>query len=283
MRCPVHLSIGQEVNAVLISMFLSDKDYMVSTHRSHAHFLAKGGKIKALIGELYGKSSGCSRGFGGSMHLCDTSVGFLGSTSIVSGTVPVGVGAGFSIKLKGETKVSVVCLGDAALEEGVVHEAVNFARLHSLPVVFFCENNYYSCYTHIKDRKPNGELNLPRVNYIRLPKYDYVSCYNILEREIYKVRERHEPIFIEMETYRFLEHCGPNNDNHLKYRPEAEIKGHQDPIKVMENQLLKDFSIVEEYIYDLKNKIKKEVESIFEDVKRDPFPNLEELGKYTYA
>ena len=158
MRCPVHLSLGQELNAANITQFLTKQDYMVSTHRSHAHYLAKGGDLKAMISELYGKSTGCSGGYGGSMHLVDLSCGFLGSTSIVAGTIPVGVGAGFYLKLQKKKNIVVICHGDAAIEEGVFHESANFAALHKLPALFLLEDNDSSCYTPKSKRQPNRFL-----------------------------------------------------------------------------------------------------------------------------
>src|SRR3990167_9152776 len=127
MRCPVHLSIGQELNASTVCQYLTKDDQMVSTHRGHAHYLAKGGSLEKFIAELYGKTTGCSGGLGGSMHLCDRSVGFLGSTSIVGGTIPIGVGLAFSNKLQRKENIVVVCMGDAAIEEGIFWESWNFA------------------------------------------------------------------------------------------------------------------------------------------------------------
>src|SRR5665213_264729 len=121
MRCPVHLSIGQEAAAVGVCSALTAKDFMVSTHRAHAHYLAEGGRLNGLICELYGKADGCAKGQGGSMHLVDWSAGFAGSTSIVGGTIPVGVGLAFGSFLRKEPVVTVVCIGDAAVEEGVFH------------------------------------------------------------------------------------------------------------------------------------------------------------------
>ena len=119
MRTPVHLSIGQESIAAVVGSQLHREDYCVSTHRAHAHYLAKGGSLKAMVAEIYGKVTGCCRGRGGSMHLIDTAVGFMGSTAIVGNTIPIGVGLGLSLKLSGEGKISCIFLGDGAIEEGV--------------------------------------------------------------------------------------------------------------------------------------------------------------------
>ncbi len=156
MRCPTHLSIGQELVPSIYAQFITKEDYAVSTHRAHAHYLAKGGNLKAMLAEIYGKKTGCSHGMGGSMHLIDKSVGFMGSTAIVGGTIPIGVGLGLSIQIKNEEKISTVFLGDGATEEGVFYESLNFTALKSLPVLFICENNLYSVYTKLEDRQPKN-------------------------------------------------------------------------------------------------------------------------------
>jgi len=156
MRCPTHLSVGQEGVAAAAGLALSREDLAVSGHRAHAHYLAKGGSLKAMLAEIYGKASGCSGGKGGSMHLIDESVGFMGSTAIVGGTVPVGVGLAYGVKVKRSNQVSCVFHGDAVVETGVFFESVNFAALKKLPVLFICENNLYSVYSPLNVRQPDG-------------------------------------------------------------------------------------------------------------------------------
>src|SRR3990167_1175311 len=158
MRCPTHLSIGQEAVAVMICENLLPTDLAVSTHRAHANYLAKGGSLQKLIAELYGKATGCTRGRGGSMNLSDLSVGFVASTAIVANTVPVGVGLAFSQQMKNNGALTCIFLGDAAVEEGAVYEALNFAVLKKLPVIFACENNRYSVNTPLVLRQPEGLL-----------------------------------------------------------------------------------------------------------------------------
>ena len=154
MRCPTHLSIGQEAVAAAVGKVLRRDDFAVSGHRAHAHYLGKGGNLPAMIAELYGKATGCSRGRGGSMHLIDLSVGFEGSTAIVANSIPVGVGLALAAKLKNTGQVSCIFFGDGAVEEGVFYESVNFAAVKKLPVLFLCENNLYSVYTPLHIRQP---------------------------------------------------------------------------------------------------------------------------------
>lgn len=223
MRLPVHLSIWQEAPAVAMCSLLGNDDLMVSTHRGHAHYLAKGGSLNGLISELYGKEAGCSRGQGGSMHLIDLNCGFHGSTSIVGGTIPIGVGLAFAKKLKGEPGRVVICMGDAAVEQGVFHESANFARLHNLPVIFLCENNRYSCYTNIESRQPSEHPMRAAIGHKIKYIYNDSNDVYFIKKEIEEWLEFTDlPLFIELETYRKLEHCGPNNDDHLDYRPVEE-------------------------------------------------------------
>ena len=144
MRCPTHLCTGQEAVAAACGLALRKDDYAVGGHRAHGHYIGKGGDLNKMIAEIYGKSSGCSSGKGGSMHLIDQSVGFMGCTGIVGGTIPVGVGLGLAVQLQASDQLSCIFFGDGATEEGVFYESINFALLRSLPVLFICENNFYS-------------------------------------------------------------------------------------------------------------------------------------------
>lgn len=276
MRCPVHLSIGQEAAAVGICSALTDTDKMVSTHRGHAHYLAKGGSLKGLLGELYGKSTGCSKGNGGSMHLIDLPCGFYGSTSIVGGTVPVGVGLSFADKIRGDNHTTVICIGDAVVEEGVFHEAANFASLHHLRVIFACENNYYSCYTHISNRQPQNKNYMGLMPYAISHNLEYwmggIGITNItavMKNAVESVKNG--PQFVEIPTFRHLQHCGPDNDDHLGYRHKTEIQYWQsvDPLKDPPS--------------DQVEKIKSEIEDAFRNAEAADFPDEEEAGRYVYA
>ena len=232
-RCPMHLCIGQEAIAVGVCEALTDNDVMFSNHRAHGHYLAKGGNLNAMIAELYGRATGCCGGRGGSMHLIDLDVGFLGATPIVGGTVPLAVGAAWAASLKEEKRVSVIFLGDGCFEEGVVHESLNFAALHKLPVVFVCENNRFSVYTRVDERQPNRPI-------YKVAEAHGISSYTGNGNNVEEVfalssaavglaRSGEGPQFLEFHVYRWREHCGPDFDDHLKYRTEQEItKGRED-------------------------------------------------------
>ena len=229
MRCPVHLSVGQEGVAAAVGLALARDDLAVSGHRAHAHYLAKGGSLKAMLAEIYGKASGCSGGKGGSMHLIDESAGFMGSTAIVGGTVPVGVGLAYGMKLKKSGQVSCVFHGDAVVETGVFFESANFAILKSLPVLFLCENNLYSVYSPLSVRQPAGRSISAMVAGLGISSEsgdgnDVREVYEKVSRALAEIRAGGGPRFLEFSTYRWLEHCGPNYDNHIGYRTEAEYE-----------------------------------------------------------
>lgn len=285
MRCPVHLSIGQEMNAVAIAELLSKDDFMVSTHRGHAHYLAKGGSLVGLLGELYGKYIGCARGNGGSMHCVDISAGFLGATSIVGGTIPIGVGSAFASSIKKDGRITAICLGDAAIEQGVFHEAANFASLHKLPVIFFMENNRYSCFTPLKNRQPDRTFK--KVAEGHGLKYHYIDWDNF-ETSVFnlglfmaEIREHKFgfPLFIECDAYRFVEHCGPAPDDHLGYRPQDEI----DEFAELDPLLGAITVLGEQGLEKAKAVIQLEIKNAFEQVKNSPPPEPAELGRYLYA
>ncbi|HEV8539680.1 MAG TPA: thiamine pyrophosphate-dependent dehydrogenase E1 component subunit alpha, partial [Nitrospiraceae bacterium] len=218
MRCPVHLSVGQEGVAVGVCAAVGPEDYAVSAHRSHAHYLAKGGDLKAMLGELYGRVTGCCLGKGGSRHLIDRSVGFLGAVPIVGSTIPIGVGAAFGTIMRGEPRVTIVFFGDGAVEEGVFHEAVNFAVLKQLPVVFICENNFFSVYSSLNVRQPQTReiYELARGHGLDSRQddgNDVAAVFKLTKVAVDKARVGGGPTFLEFKTYRWREHCGPNYDN----------------------------------------------------------------------
>jgi pyruvate dehydrogenase E1 component alpha subunit len=157
-RCPCHLSIGQEAVAAGVSAALIPGDTVWGGHRSHGHYLAQGGSLEGLFAEVLGRTTGCSGGRGGSMHLMAPEQGIPGTVPIVAGTIPLAAGAALAYKLRGETCVAVAFFGDGALEEGSVHETLNLAALYKLPMIFVCENNLYSSHLHWSERRVADNL-----------------------------------------------------------------------------------------------------------------------------
>lgn len=290
MRCPVHLGIGQEAIAVGVSANLHRQDYVMSSHRSHLHYLAKGGDIKAMLAEIYGKSTGCSRGKGGSQHLIDIEAGFLGATPIVGSIIPVAVGVAFGVSMQNEERVVVVFFGDAAVEEGTFSESLNFASLKKLKIIFVCENNLYSVYTHIRERQPINRSNVDiaiahGVCGFEADGNDVMEVYESMSRTIEDVRRGLGPAYVEYKTYRWREHCGPNFDNDLGYRTEAEYLAWRKrcPIESFENQLKKEEALAEVEINHIKAEIESEIEEAFAFAKNSEFPDSVELYSDLYA
>lgn len=279
MRCPTHLSVGQEGVAAAVGLALSQEDLAVSGHRAHAHYLAKGGSLKAMLAEIYGKASGCSGGKGGSMHLIDESVGFMGSTAIVGGTVPVGVGLAYGMKLKRSNQVSCVFHGDAVVETGVFFESVNFAAVKKLPVLFICENNLYSVYSPLNVRQPDGRSIAAMVSGLGIKTEsgdgnDVLAVFGKVCCALSEIRAGGGPRFLEFSTYRWLEHCGPNYDNHIGYRTEAEYQEWraQEPIGRLQSALITDGTITAAEIEQMNIVIKRDVEDAFIFAEAAPAP-----------
>lgn len=289
MRCPTHLSIGQEGAPAALSPLLSHQDYAVSTHRAHAHYLAKGGCPKAMLAEIYGKATGCSGGRGGSMHLIDENVGFKGSTAIVGNTIPLGVGLALSQKMRQENNLTVVYLGDGATEEGAFYEAANFAVLKNLPVLFVCENNLYSVYSGLEKRQPANRKIYQLAQAIGLTAYhgdgnDVVSCYQLFQQIVFDIKNAQGPVFVELDTYRWREHCGPNYDNHIGYRSEEEFLTWQqkEPIARFEAYLIAQGLYHQNQLNDIRAGIKEQIEQAFAFAHASPFPAVNTLADFVY-
>jgi pyruvate dehydrogenase E1 component alpha subunit len=226
-RCPTHLSIGQEAGATGVCLALRMTDTAVSTHRCHAHYIAKGGELRAMFAELYGRATGCCGGKGGSMHLTAPEVGMLGASAIVAGSVPLALGTALAARMAGTDEVAVAFFGDAAMEQGVTHESLALAALRRLPVVFVCENNLYATSTPLRTRQARTDL-APRAAGHWLPGVavdgnNVVAVYRTARAAVERARRGDGPTLIEVKTYRFREHVGPNYDIDLGYRTQAEL------------------------------------------------------------
>lgn len=289
MRCPTHLSIGQEGPSAAIGMVLRDTDYAISTHRGHYHYLAKGGDLDAMIAEIHGRVTGCARGRGGSMHLIDEKVGFKGTTAIVGNSIPVGTGLGLAQKLDGADGLSVVFLGDAAVETGSFWESANFAAAQKLPVLFLCENNLYSVYTPLGPRQPEGRNIHEMVAAMGLTTYhgdgnDAEEALSRVSQAVDSIRSGNGPAFVELSTYRWREHCGPNFDNDIGYRTEEEFQEwkERDPIRTLEAKIADDADAVAR-IETFRADNQARLEAAFNAAKAAPWPPMEEGYVDEYA
>ena len=279
MRCPTHLSIGQEAIAVGVCANLTSQDQVLSTHRAHAHYLAKGGCLNSMMAEIYGKASGCSKGMGGSMHLIDTSVGFMGSTAIVGNTIPVAVGLALEKKLTRKKSIACVFFGDGATEEGAFYESVNFAIIHSLPILFICENNLYSVYSGLEVRQPVDRKIYKMVSALGISAQHGNG--NDVEEVARKVKHAKTmilksggPQFLEFDTYRWREHCGPNFDNNIGYREESEF------LKWKKKDPLKNFysENSQKYIDRKIDTISREIDDAHQFADDSKFPTLQDYN-----
>lgn len=267
--CPCHLCSGQEATAVGVCSALEQEDYVFGNHRSHGHFLAKGGDFRSMIAEIYGKMKGCSGGRGGSMHLIDPEAGFMGSAPIVAGTISLAVGSALASKIRKEQNVSVCFFGDGASNEGVLFESLNFASLKKLPIVFVCENNLYSTHMPILECRPNNDICRIAepfdIECVQIDGNDVLEVYKTAQKAVDICRSGGGPYFIEALTYRLRGHVGPDDNiqgDHTDIRPEAEIEHwkSKDPVKKMEKYLISRSIIDRISLTKIESEIKKQIE-----------------------
>ncbi len=281
--CPSHLYIGQEAVAVGVSASLRKDDYVLSTHRSHGHYIAKGGDLNALMAELYGRVTGCSRGRGGSMHLSSPEVGFVGSSAIVAGSIPLAVGAALAFSLRKQDRVAVAFFGDGAVNEGAWYESMNLAGLRRLPVIFVCENNLYS--THMRVTECLADTDIHRkAEMFRMPGYridgnNVIEVYETAKKVIEAARQGEGPALIECMTYRWRGHVGPNFDldKGLRSKEELDEWMAKDPIERLEKQLLQHNLLTLSEIKSIRSKIKKAVDDSVVFAKKSPYPDEKTL------
>jgi pyruvate dehydrogenase E1 component alpha subunit len=282
-KSPVHLSIGQEAVSVGICDVLRADDVVAPTYRGHAAYLAKGGALRGLFAELYGKATGVAGGKGGSMHLIDMSHYVLGASAVVGTTIPLAVGYALALKRIKSDRVAVTFFGDGATEEGVFAESVNFASLHKLPVLFVCENNYYAIHTPITRRWATNRL-CERVETYGLPAHqvddsDVFKLRELAASAVDRMRRGEGPAFIECRTYRWREHVGPNEDYDQGYRAREDF-----------HRWLKDDQmervgrmIADEQRSQIDSNIELEIADAMEFAESSPFPAIDQLYANVFA
>ncbi|WP_339898180.1 thiamine pyrophosphate-dependent dehydrogenase E1 component subunit alpha [Paraglaciecola polaris] len=288
MRCPTHLSIGQEAVAVGVCSALDKSDKVYSSHRAHAHYLAKGGDLNMLLAELYGKKDGCTQGRGGSMHLCDLSAGFMASTAIVANSIPIAVGHALHFKSQGLPYIAVAFFGEGATEEGAFYEALNFAVVKSLPILFVCENNRYSVYSPLSVRQPQGRSIVNMVSAMGIEAHE-VDGNNVAEvfEQVSTIKRQMvtqaKPVLIECHTYRHREHCGPSEDDDLGYRPQHEVDHWlgRDPLNIGIEMLGIDTNST--HFLAASAHMNTEIEDAFSFAESSDFPDPATNHEYLYA
>jgi TPP-dependent pyruvate/acetoin dehydrogenase alpha subunit len=242
-RCPCHLSIGQEAIAAGVCAALGSLDTIWGGHRSHGHYLAKGGSLEGLFAEVLGKTTGCAGGRGGSMHLIAQEHGIPGTVPIVAGTVPLAAGAALAYKLRGEARAAVAFFGDGALEEGGVHETLNLAALYRLPLIFVCENNLYSSHLHWTERRLADNLDqagaFHSVPGERVDGNDVECVHDAACKAVARARSGGGPSFLECRTFRWRGHVGASADQDVGVRRRGELTEwlERDPIRHAEDRL----------------------------------------------
>lgn len=288
MRCPVHLSIGQEAAAVGVCSQLRRSDRVMSGHRSHAHYLAKGGALLPMLLEIHGKADGCSSGRGGSMHLLDLDAGFQGAVPIVGSTIPIATGLAFADKLGGRDTVTAVFFGEAATEEGVFAESLNFAALHDLRVLFVCENNLYSVYSPMEVRQP-AERSITAiaaahgVASFHADGNDLDFVRDATGEALRQISARPAPKLLLLDTYRWREHCGHGFDNHIGYRTEEEYQTwrERDPVAMFRDRLCGENLLDSKSEEKMAKQMSAEIEEAFAAAESAPFPSAGSM--FTHA
>lgn len=284
-KTPCHLYIGEEAVATGVCFALGKEDYIFGTHRSHGHYLAKGGNLGELMAEIFCKKTGCSKGKGGSMHIIAPEVELLGTPPIVGASIPMAVGAALSSALKGENKVAVSFFGDGATNEGVFYESLNFASLKKLPVIFVCENNFYS--THLPISKCLADTNIAKkaecfgLPGIQIDGNNVAEVYETARRAVERARKGEGPTLIECLTYRWRGHVGPSDDLDKGLRTKEELDSWMAkcPIKRLEELLTKEGFLSEEEKNQISQNIEKEIEEAVRFAKESPYPEKEELNR----
>jgi len=291
MRTPTHFSIGQEAVAVGVSAALGLEDVAYSGHRCHAHYLAKGGDLRAMVAELYGRETGAARGRGGSVHLSAPEVGFIAASAILGQTMAAATGSAWAFSMDGAPRVAVCYFGDGAAEEGIFHETLNFASVKRVPVVFVCENNLYSTHTPLAVRQPAGIAIWERALSYQMPAEhadgnDVFAVRNAAERAVQSARAGKGPYFLEFSTYRWREHVGPNWDYDAGYRTKSEVDAWMErcPIKHAKARLIDQGACTEHDVATWQRQFQDEIEAAIAKAKArsDPFPSVDELMDGTY-
>lgn len=276
-KSPVHLSIGQEAVSIGVCYALRPDDVVFGTYRGHALYLAKGGDLKKMIAELYGKITGCSKGKGGSMHLVDKEKGIMGSSAIVATTIPLSVGYAYALKYKNSDAVVASFFGDGAVDEGAFHESMNFAALKKLPVLFVCENNFYAIHSHHLSRHHSDNIWQRAKTYgmpaERIEDGDIFKIYETAKRCVDKIRKAGGPAFLESKTYRWKEHVGPGDDFSLGYRTE------QEALPWIKNDQLKRLrQLIDAGSIELiETEVESEIKEAFIFAEESPFPDYSHL------
>ena len=283
-----HLYIGQEAVAVGSIAALRPDDYITSAYREHGQALVRGITARAVMAELFGKATGCSRGKGGSMHLFDAGLGFLGGHGIVGSHIPIAAGAAFAIKYRGGDQLSLCFFGEAAANIGAFHETLNMASLWELPAIFICENNGYGMGTAVARASAVRNLAVRGSAYDmpaeEVDGQDVLAVREAMDRAVERARKESKPTLLEVRTYRYVGHS-MSDAAHGTYRTKDEVEEYRrrDPIKVLADRMRSGGALDDASWEALDAEVKAEVEDAYEFAERSPDPDPSELFTNVYA
>jgi TPP-dependent pyruvate/acetoin dehydrogenase alpha subunit len=287
-KTPCHLCIGQEAVAAGVCAALQPADTVWGNHRSHGHYLAKGGDLTAMMAEIFGRATGCSGGHGGSMHLVAPEVGVLGTVPIVAATVPLAVGAALAAKLRQDQTVSVAFFGDGAMDEGHVYESINLAALYRLPVIFVCENNFYASHMHLLDRRPHDNLyqiaDFHGIPGAREDGNDVLAVYDAACKAVDRARTGVGPAFLEFRTFRWRGHVGPSWDTDVGIKRQDELKDWlpRDPIALARKRLL-ELAVPQSSLDAIDLCVREEMEHAVTYARTSPFPDPDKTTEHVFT
>lgn len=289
-RTPIHLGIGQEAVAVGVSAHLNSGDRIYSGHRGHSHYLAMHAPLRGIMAEVLGRATGASGGMGGSMHLYAPESGFHGSVPIVGATIPIAVGAGIACKMDGNGQVALCYFGDGACEEGVLHESLNLARVMDLPVLFVCENNFYSSHLDIHLRQPSNSVarfaEAHRVAHRVVDGNDVVAVSEAASDLIASARAGDGPGFLEAITFRWRGHVGPAADidvGVMRGPEELAAWKRRDPVRRLVDALIHDRGIDRRRFDEMDTAIDAAIDDAVSFARASEYPETRVLMDYVYA
>jgi pyruvate dehydrogenase E1 component alpha subunit len=281
-----HLYIGQEAVAIGAISAIRKDDYVLTSYREHAHAIAKGMSPESVMAELYGKATGCSKGKGGSMHMFDKEVNFLGGHAIVGGQIPLATGVAFASKYKGTDQVTLCFFGEAAVNQGAFHESLNMAQLWKLPCIYICENNQYGMGTSLARAMSSQDISQKARAYDIAAEFvdgmDVLAVREATLRAVERARKNYLPTLLEVRTYRFMGHSMSDPGN---YRTRAEIERHQerDPIKLFSASLKEEGVLSDAEFKEIEAQVKEQVEKAVRFAEESPLPDPKELYTDVYA
>ncbi len=282
----LHLGIGQEAVCTGAIAAISPQDYIVCTYRSHGHYIAKGGTPKEVLAELYGKSTGASHGFGGSMHSFSDKLRMLGGHGIVGGHVPLATGVAFASKYKKTDEVTLCFFGDGSVPQGAFHEGLSLAGLWKLPIVFICENNQYSMGTPLYRTLAVSDVTERAAGYgvarERFEGHDVLLVQERIAEAVERARKEQQPTLVEIITYRFRGHSMSDPGN---YRTKDEIEEwkKRDPVTVARTKLVEELGVTEDTLTTLEAGVRAEIGEATRFAEESPQPTVEDMWKYVYA